>query len=121
MDPVFPLIEWGRLIEQVNITLNLLRTARSNTKMSSYAYLFGKFNLITTHLDPPGTTVVAYVEYYICNTWELNGEVGWYVGPDLHYYRCVMCYFHKTRSIRVCDRVKFSPIIMNFPQVNLID
>ena len=44
VDPNFPLSEWDTLIELTKITLNLLRTARSNPKLSSYAYMFREFN-----------------------------------------------------------------------------
>ena len=35
-DPKFPLSEWDQLIQQANITLNLLRTASVNPKLSAY-------------------------------------------------------------------------------------
>ena len=38
-DPKFPLSEWDQLIQQANITLNLLRTARVNPKLPAYAYI----------------------------------------------------------------------------------
>ena len=38
-DPKFPLSEWDQLIQQANITLNLLRTARVNPKLLAYAYI----------------------------------------------------------------------------------
>ena len=42
VDPNFPLSEWDRLLEQANITLNLLRAARTNPKLSCiYLYLWG--------------------------------------------------------------------------------
>ena len=41
VDPNFPLSEWDRLIKQANITLNLLRSARSNPNISAYTYMFG--------------------------------------------------------------------------------
>ena len=36
-NPKSPLSEWDRLTQQANITLNLLRTARFNPKLSAYA------------------------------------------------------------------------------------
>ena len=36
-DPHFPLTEWDKLIEQANITLCMLRSLRSNPKLSAYA------------------------------------------------------------------------------------
>ena len=94
VNPNFPLSEWDRLIEQANITLNLLRSSRANTKLSAYAYLFGQFNFQSTPLAPPGTKVIAHINPDIRDSWELNGESGWYVGPALQHYRCVTCYFH---------------------------
>ena len=48
LDPAFPIAEWDRLLEQAFITLNLLLTARSNPKLSSYAYL-NKTLILTPH------------------------------------------------------------------------
>ena len=59
-DENFPLSEWDRLIEQSNITLNLLRSSRSNPKLSAWAYLFGEFNFSATPLAPPGTKIIAH-------------------------------------------------------------
>ena len=41
LDPDFPVREWDRIIIQSELTLNLLRGARSNPKLSAWAYLFG--------------------------------------------------------------------------------
>ena len=54
-------------------------------------------------------------------TWELNGEVGWYVGPSMRHYRCVKCYFPRTKTDRDCDKVTFFPTSVPFPQVKLVD
>ena len=121
VDPNFPLSEWDRLIEQANITLNLLRTARSNPKLSSYAYMFGEFNFSATPLAPPGTQIVAHIKPGERRTWELNGEKGWYVGPSMNHYRCVKCYFPRTRSIRDCDTVAFLSTTVPFLEIKLDD
>ena len=44
VDPNFPLVEWDRLVNQSNITLNLLRSTRSNPSLSAHTFLFGNFN-----------------------------------------------------------------------------
>jgi len=121
VDPNFPLSEWDRLIPQANITLNLLRNSRVNPKLSAYAYLYGDFNFRATPLAPPGTKVLAYISPEKRGTWDLNGEVGWYVGPSLHHYRCVQCYFPRTRMIRDCDTVEFFPHAVPFPRVTVND
>ena len=38
--PHFPITEWDRLLDQAQVTLNLLRTARINPKLSAQAYLW---------------------------------------------------------------------------------
>ena len=39
VDEQFPIAEWDRLLDQAFLTLNLLRTARVNPKLSAHAYL----------------------------------------------------------------------------------
>ena len=121
VDPNFPLSEWDRLIPQTNITLNLLRNARVNPKLSAYSYIHGEFNFRATPLAPPGTKVVAHVSTDKRGTWELNGEQGWYVGPSLSHYRCVQCYFPRTRDVRDCDTVEYFPHTIPFPRVTVND
>ena len=121
VDPEFLLTGLDRLVEQANITLNLLRIARSDPKILSYANLFKQFNFLARPMAPQRTKVVAYVKSSVRNTWELNGEIGWCVDPAIQYYRCALCYFLKTRSTRVCDTVMFFPKSIIFPQVNLTD
>ena len=62
VDPNFSLTKWDRLIEQVNITLNLLRTSRSNPKLSAHTYMFGEFNFTVTPLAPPGTKIITHIK-----------------------------------------------------------
>ena len=121
VNPQFPLSEWDRLLEQANITLNLLRSARVNPKLSAYSYIFGDFNFTSTPMAPPGTKIVAHIKPNNRGTWELNGEVGWYVGPSMQHYRCVRCYFPRTKTVRDCDTVTFFPTTIPFPQVKLDD
>jgi hypothetical protein len=90
-DPDFPLREWDKLIEQANITLNILRSSRSNPELSAWAFLFGEFNFNKTPLAPPGTRSIAHVDANNQQSWDLHGEAGWYVGPALNHYRCVTC------------------------------
>ena len=97
VDPNFPLSEWDRLIPQTNLTLNLLRSSRTNPKLSAHSYIHGNFNFLTTPLALPGTRILAHVNPDKRGSFELNRERGWYVGPLLNHYRCVKCYFPKTR------------------------
>lgn len=120
-DPNFPLSEWDRLIPQANITLNLLRSARNNPALSAYAYIYENFNFAATPLAPPGTRVVVHTDPEKRLSWELNGENGWYVGPAMDHYRCVICYFPWTRTTRTCETVTFFLHDIPFPQVTFKD
>jgi len=46
-----------------------------------------------------GIKVVAYIHPSKRGSWDLNDEVGWYVGPALKHYRCIECYFPKSRDV----------------------
>ena len=121
VNPNFPSSEWDRLLEQANIALNLLRSVRTNPKLSAYSYIFGGFNFTATPIAPPGTKIVAHIKPSNRGTWELNDEVGWYVGPSMQHYRCVKCYFPRTKIIWDCDTVTFFPTTIPFSPVKLED
>ena len=43
------------------------------------------------------------------------------MGPALDHYRCVTCYFPRTRTTRICETVTFFPHDVPFPDVALKD
>ena len=120
-NPLFPLAEWDRLLDQANITINMLRSARVNPKLSAYAYVFGEFNFSATPLAPPGTKVVSHHKPDQRKSWGPQGIEGWYVGPSMEHYRCVKCFFPTTRSTRDTDTVTFFPTTVKFPAVTSND
>ena len=75
-DPDISLREWDKLIKQTNITLNLLRSSRSNPKLSDWAFLFGEFDFNKTPLAPPGTRIIAHVDANTRQYWDLYSEAG---------------------------------------------
>ena len=89
VDPNFPIREWDRLINQAEITLNLLRISRANPKLSAYAYLFGQFDYNKTPIIPPGTQVLVHDKADKRSTLALNGEQGWTIGTSPEYYCCL--------------------------------
>ena len=121
VDPEFPVAEWDRLLDQAFITLNLLRTARVNPKLSAHTYLFGNFDFNSTPLAPPGTKVVVHIKVDNRPTWGARGKDGWYVGPSLRHYRCVRCFIPATRSEVGTDTATFIHKHIKFPEVNIID
>ena len=93
LDPTFPVSEWDRLLPQAFLTLNLLRTSCVNPSLSAYAFMNGQFDLNATPLAPPGTKVLVHHKPSHRLSWDPHGQEGFYIGPSLHHYRCVKCYF----------------------------
>eukprot|EP00957_Ditylum_brightwellii_P054637 4139912-Ditylum_brightwellii.AAC.1 len=56
----FSIAEWDRLIDQANLTFNLLCTSRVNPSLSAHTYLSGNHNFNAHPLAPPGCKVVVY-------------------------------------------------------------
>ena len=62
VDPNFPIKQWDRLLQQTEITQNLLLNSRANQQLSAYAYLFGNFDFNKTPLAPLGTEVAVHIK-----------------------------------------------------------
>ena len=83
--------------------------------------MFGEFDFRSTPLAPPGIKVIAHVKPQTRASWDLHGVQGFYTGPVINHYRCITCFFSKTRSERVCDTVKFLPHTIPIPKTNIDD
>ena len=118
-DPDFPITEWDRLLEQAEMTLNMLRTSRCHPKLSAFAYLSGPHDFRKNPLAPPGTKVIIHKKPTVRKTWGYHGEPGWYVGPAFHHYRCFKCFVPATAKEIIADTVKFIPKKLHLPQVNM--
>ena len=121
VDPDFPVAQWDRLLPQAVITLNHLRNARANPKLSAHAYLFGAYNFNAHPMAPPGTKVLVHEKSNNRGTWSPHGIPGWYIGPTLEHYRCVKCYIPRTNNIRISDTVQYFPHSIALPEVTMED
>ena len=59
-DPNFPSQEWDRLILQAVIPLNLLRSSRTNPRLSAHAAINRNFDFNAITLAPPDTKVLVH-------------------------------------------------------------
>jgi hypothetical protein len=57
VNPSFPMTLWDRLVPQAVLTLNLLRQAKTDPKMSAYEFVHGKMDYNKMPLAPLGCTV----------------------------------------------------------------
>ena len=120
-DPEFPVAEWGRLLPQAELTLNLIRPCRVNHKLSAYAYLFGLFDFNKTPLAPAGTKVLVHEKSQQHASWANHGIKGWYIGPSMDHYHCVKCYLPSTGGIGDTDTVQIFPKQVPFPKISTED
>jgi hypothetical protein len=120
-DSDFPVSEWDRILFQVELTLNLLRSSRVNPKLSAYAYLNGNFDFNKSPLAPPGTKVLVHVKPDQRPSWSYHGEEGWYVGPSMEHYRCMKCYIPTSGRERDIDTIKCFPKNIRFPNISTAD
>ena len=107
--PQFPIAEWDILLHQAFITLDLLHTANTNPNLSGHSYFFSNFDFNRTSLAPPGSKVVIHQKPSQCVSWDLNGTIGFYIGPALHHYSCMMCYVPSTKSEIISNTLHFIP------------
>ena len=97
------------------MTLNLLRPARCNSRLSAYAYLSGEHNYNKVPLAPPGTKVIMHRTPSHRKTWDFQGQLDWYVGPAPEHSRCYRCYIPSTGKEVITDTVKFLLAKVPFP------
>ena len=117
-DPDFHIGEWDQLLEQSEMTLNMLRPARCNPKISAYAYLNGQHNFNAVPLAPPGTRVLIHVNPQVRASWEFHGKHGWYIGPAPNHYRCFKCWLPDSGKVVYTNTVKFIPKKVQFSTMN---
>ena len=115
LDHRFPQGAWDLLLDQVNITLNLLRPCRVNPKHSAQAYIHGAYNFDAHPLAPLGCRAVVH-ERSIKNggtrgSWGNRGKIGYYIGPALDSYRTWRFYMPDTKRVHESDTAEFFPNI----------
>jgi hypothetical protein len=121
VDPNFPMHLWCRLIEQATTTLNLLRPARINPRLSAHAQLNGAFDYNRTPLAPPGIKVLIHETPANRRTWDPHGVDGWYIGAAPEHYRCHRVYVTATRAERIAKTVEFFPHNCAMPKTSSAD
>ena len=115
VDKQFPIQLWDQLLEQAQDSLNMLRTSRTNPKLSAYHILEGIHDFNRSPWAPPGTRAVIYEPPERRQSWAPRGIDGWYVGPAKMHYRCYRFYIPATGGYRTSSKVTFYPKHCNIP------
>ena len=75
-NPLFPIGKCDCLLDQAELILNYLRTARCYPQQSSHAYIHGVHDFNPEPLASPGTKVVVHQKSQNCKSWGYYGKVG---------------------------------------------
>ena len=121
VDKNFPLHLWCRLLDQAELTLNMLCMSRINPNLLAHEQLHGIHDFNATPLAPPGTKCIAHEKSSQHGTWAPHGQHGWYVRAAPEHYRCYQIYIPKTQGTQICDTVEFFPTHCKMPNVSAHD
>ena len=121
VDPLFPMRRWDLLLNQAEITVNLLRTSKLDPTKSAYEYLNGPFNYDATPMGPLGCKIIAHAKGATRRSWDFRGIEGYYVGPAMKHYRCYTIVRSNTQAIAVSDTVIFRHHTLTLPALSTED
>jgi hypothetical protein len=121
VDPSFPMHLWDRLLPQVEITLNLLRTSLLHPQLFAAMHFHGFVDYNKTAFAPPGCKIIAHRKPGKRRTWDPHGQHGYSLGPAMHHYRCQNVYIWTTASERIVDTLKLFPHNYQMPQLSSTD
>jgi hypothetical protein len=65
---------WDRILPQAVMTLNMLRTSRTNPKLSAATHIFGQQYFNRAPLVPPETRIIAHETPGKRKTWAPHGN-----------------------------------------------
>lgn len=115
-DPTFPMDLWDLLLEQAELTMNLMRSSSINSKVSAWAYVHGgPYRFSETPIAPAGTAVLVYESPAVRGSWAVHGKAGFYIGPAMKHYRCFKVYVTETSRERVTDTLSWHPVAYKLP------
>ena len=95
------------LLGQTELTLNLLRQATLNPRISAWGYFNGEFYYAATPLGTIGCKIIIHTKSNIRKSWDQRGREGFSIGPALHHYRFIQSIDSKTKSLLITDTSEY--------------
>ena len=83
LPPSFPIGLWCRLLEQCDLSTNIVRPCRQNPLLLAWAAYEGEFFFDATPIASPGSEMLMRVKPGDRTSWGFNAKKAWYVGPAL--------------------------------------
>jgi hypothetical protein len=106
------------LLEQTELTMNLLRQSNVAPKISAFAHIHGQHDYMKKPFAPIGCTVQIHVKPKNRRMWDTHTEAGYNLGTSMEHHRCFKIYVTKTRATRVGDTVFFKHQYITNPTVS---
>ena len=121
VDKDCPLQLWSKFTEQMQDTLNLLRTTRQDPTKSAYKFLQGKFDYNKTPMAILGTRAVAFTDPDKRGAWEAHGVDAYVVGRCPLHYRLIKFFNTKTRAFLKAGTYRLYPNQSRVPTISKAD
>ena len=112
---------WDQLIDQAEITLNILLPSRLKSILPASKNINGGFYFNRNLMSPPGIITPIHNKTHNRVTWAPHVHEGWYVSPEIMNYRCLASYIPKTDKYRVSYITYFSLATLPFPRMSSED
>jgi hypothetical protein len=106
--PGFLLNLWDLVLEQVELTLNLLRPSPIRTT-SAFQALRGAFDHNAHPFAPIGMRVAVHLKSSLRSSWEQHAARAFYLGPALKHYKCHRVFVTTTQAERITDTLDWFP------------
>jgi hypothetical protein len=115
VDAAFPPYLWDLLLPQAELTLNLLRQATLNPRISAWEFFQGPFDFNKTPLGPVGCRVLIHAKPATQQSWDFRAKNGFYIGPAMDSYRFFKLVNADTKSQVISDTVEFRHSYLSVP------
>ncbi len=112
---------WDLLLQQAELTLNLLRQATLNPRISMWEFFQGPFDFNKTPLGPVGCRVLINAKMAIRWSWNFRAKLGFYIGPALDSYHFFKLVKADTKSQVIFDTVEFLHSYLSVPVTSMED
>ena len=112
---------WENLLLQTELTINLIRKATLNPRMSAWEYYTGAFDYTATPVGPIGCKIMIHTTSKKRKSWNQRGREGFSVGPALQHYRCIQEIDGKNKALIITDTAEYFHKYLTQPHVTAED
>ena len=118
--PTFPPENWCQMMEQCNITLNMLRPCTINPLLSAFEATEGHYSINATPMAPISTEMLMHHKPVRRHSWGYHTLKASYIGPSLKHYRVIKGVTN-SGAVRLTDTCKFKHHSLTIPTITATD